>query len=172
MAASAVLSASTAALLLGRHRIPAGISAVGSGAALFAGSVLGATDSEENGGDRRRAELAERILDLVFDASILVPLAWVLRGASSRSAILAIVGLSASYVASYQRARGESLGYVGSESLAYRVTRESMLVLGLLTGWVTGTLWAFTVVAAAAMCARAWNIVRQERRSRASLGAS
>jgi hypothetical protein len=170
LAASGFLSASTAALLLSRHRLLAGVSALASGVALVAGSMHSAGDGEKTDRNRRRADLAERILDLVFDASILVPLAWVLRGGSSRSAILAIVGLGAAYVASYERARGESLGYVGSESVAYRVTRESLLVLGLLTGWVTATLWAFTAIAVAAMSARAWNIVRQERHSRASMG--
>jgi hypothetical protein len=171
LAASAFLSASTAVLLLSRHRVLAGVSALASCVALVAGSVHSDGDRDETDRDRRRADLAERILDLAFDASILVPLAWVLRGGSSRSAILAIVGLGAAYVASYERARGEALGYVGSESVAYRVTRESLVVLGLLTGWVTATLWAFTVIAVAAMSARAWNIVRQERHSRDSMGA-
>jgi hypothetical protein len=172
LAASGLLSASTAALLLSRHRILAGLSALASGASLFAGSMLRAGDRDGTDRDRRRAHLAERILDLAFDASVLVPLAWVLRGGSSRTAILALVGLGAAYVASYERAKGEALGYVGSESVAYRVTRESLLVLGLLTGWLTVTLWAFTVIAMAAMLARAWNVVRQERHSRASVRAS
>jgi hypothetical protein len=172
LAASGLLSGSTAALLLSRHRVLAGVSALASGVTLFVGGILRASDLEEVHRDGRRAELSERILDLTFDASILLPLAWVLREGSSRTAILAIVGLGAAYVASYERARGEALGYVGAESVAYRVVRESLLVLGLLTGWVTATLWAFTVIALAAMSARAWNIVRQERHSRTSMDAS
>jgi hypothetical protein len=164
MAASALMSGLTAALLLTRHRVLAGLSGLGSGAALLAGSILVRGDVDDLERMRGRSRLAERVLDLVFDASVLVPLAWVMRAGSNWDAILAIVGLGAAYLASYQRARGEALGYVGSESLGYRVTREGLLVFGLLTGWVAGALWAFTVIALAAVVARAWNIVLQERR--------
>jgi uncharacterized membrane protein YphA (DoxX/SURF4 family) len=76
------------------------------------------------------------------------------------------VGLGAAYLASYERAKGQALGYVGVESLGYRVTREALLVFGLLTGWVAGALWAFTIVTLAAVGARAWNVAIQERYSR------
>jgi hypothetical protein len=153
----------TAALLLSRHRLLAGFSSLGSGVALFAGTTLARPDSDRSERMHGRAYFAERILDLVFDASVLVPLAWVMRAGSNWDAILAIVGLGAAYLASYQRAKGKGLGYAGSESLGYRVTREALLVFGLLTGWVAGALWAFTLVAISAVFARTWNIVLQER---------
>jgi hypothetical protein len=87
----------------------------------------------------------------------------VMRSGSNWDAVLALVGLGASYLASYQRARGEALGYVGSESLSYRLSREGLLVLGLLTGWIAASLWAFTALTLAAAAVRAWNIVLQER---------
>jgi hypothetical protein len=163
MATSGLLSGLTATLLLTRHRLLGGLAGLASGGALAAGSVLARRDAsgaERIGG---RAQLAERVVDLLFDAAILVPLAWVMRAGSNWDAILAIVGLGVAYLASYQRARGEALGYAGSESLGYRLTREALLVFGLLTGWVAGALWAFVVVAAAAAITRAWNIVVQER---------
>jgi hypothetical protein len=163
MAISGVLSGLTTVLLLTRHRLLAGVSGLGSAVALVAGSILArreAAGSERIGG---RAHLAERVADLVFDASVLVPLAWVMRAGSNWDAILAIVGLGVAYLASYQRARGEALGYAGSESLGYRLTREALLVFGLLTGWVAGALWAFVIVAVAAAVTRTWNIVLQER---------
>jgi hypothetical protein len=141
----------------------AGFSSLGSGVALFAGTTLARPDSDRSERMHGRAYFAERILDLVFDASVLVPLAWVMRAGSNWDAILAIVGLGAAYLASYQRAKGKGLGYAGSESLGYRVTREALLVFGLLTGWVAGALWAFTLVAISAVFARTWNIVLQER---------
>jgi CDP-diacylglycerol---glycerol-3-phosphate 3-phosphatidyltransferase len=162
MAASGLLSGLSASLLLSRHRFLAGLSALGSGAALLAGTMLVRRDVGP-ARTRGRAPFAERILDVVFDASILVPLAWVMRAGSNWDAILAMVGLGAAYLASYQRAKGQSLGYAGSESLGYRVTREAILVLGLLTGWLAPALWAFTVVAVAAACVRVWNVVLQER---------
>jgi hypothetical protein len=163
IAASGLLSGLSASLLLSRHRFLAGFSALGSGAALLAATVVVRREAVGPARTRGRARFAERILDVVFDASILVPLAWVLRAGSSWDAILAMVGLGAAYLASYQRAKGQSLGYVGSESLGYRVTRETILVLGLLTGWLAPALWAFTVVAVAAACVRVWNVVLQER---------
>jgi hypothetical protein len=163
LAVSGVLSGLTAALLLTRHRVPAGFSALGAGAALLAGSMLIGREAGGHAPTSGRARLAERILDVGFDASILVPLAWVMRAGSDWDAILAIVGLGAAYLASYQRAKGKGLGYAGSENLGYRVTREAILVLGLLTGWLAPALWTFTVLAVAAACVRAWNVVIQER---------
>jgi hypothetical protein len=163
MATSGLLAALTAVLLLTRHRLLAGFASLGSAAALFAGTRLAWSESDRFERMRGRAYFAERILDLVFDASVLVPLAWVMRAGSNWDAILAMVGLGAAYLASYQRAKGKGLGYAGSESLGYRLTREALLVFGLLTGWVAGALWAFTVVAIAAVGARTWNIVLQER---------
>jgi phosphatidylglycerophosphate synthase len=162
MVASGVLAGLSATLLLTGHRFLAGFSALGSGAALLTGTIV-AGRGGVSARPRGRVRFAERILDLIFDASILVPLAWVMRSGSNWDATLAMLGLGTAYLASYQRAKGQSLGYVGSESVGYRVTREAILVLGLLTGWVTAALWAFTVVAAAAACVRVWNVVLQER---------
>lgn len=165
MVISGVLSGLTAGLLLTRHRLLAGVSGLGSGAALLAGSLLARREAVGSLRTGARAHLAERVADLVFDASVLVPLAWVMRAGSNWDAILAIVGLGAAYLASYERARGEGLGYAGSESLGYRLTREALLMFGLLTGWVAGALWVFTIIAMAAVVTRAWNIVLQERQA-------
>lgn len=165
IAASGLLSGLTSTLLLTDHRILGGLAALASGAAFLVGSLQGRAASALSG-LWRRVRFAERVLDVVFDASILVPLAWVMRSGSKLDAALALVGLGFTYLASYQRAKGESLGYAGSESLGYRVTRESILVLGLLSGWISAALWAFTLVGAAAASVRAWNIVIQERPAR------
>lgn len=163
--ASGVLSGLTAALLLTDHRLLAGLAALASGAALLAGSLQSRMAPSPDG-LAGRAKFSERVLDVVFDASILVPLAWVMRSGSKVDAVLALVGLGCSYLASYQRARGEALGYVGAESLGYRLTREALLVFGLLSGWVAATLWAFAVLTGAAAAVRAWNVVVQERHGR------
>ena len=172
LAASGLLSAGAAALILTRHRLLSGLPALGA-AAVLVGIAL-----------RRRAEgadwlepaspsetatpgerFAEGILDRVFEASVLVPLAWVSRSGSNVDAFLALIGLGASYVASYERAKSEALGYRGSESVGYRATRYAALVLGLLTGWLEAALWVFVVLTVAAAGVRAWNVASQERRS-------
>jgi CDP-diacylglycerol--glycerol-3-phosphate 3-phosphatidyltransferase/archaetidylinositol phosphate synthase len=112
------------------------------------------------------------VLDRVFDASILAPLAWVWRSHSIEVSILALVGLGASFLASYERARGRSLGYPGNETVGYRGVRTAILVLGLLTGWIEGSLWAFAVLTVTASGVRALNVARRERRSPHSVEAS
>lgn len=172
LAASAALSAGTAALILTRHRLLATIPALGASAALLV-AAFGARaegvdwmDPASRVEPTRHAErFADGTLDRVFDACVLVPLAWVTRSGSNVDAFLALVGLGASYVASYERARGEALGYRGTENLAYRATRYATLVFGLLTGWLEAALWAFVVLTVAAAAVRAWNVAAQERRS-------
>lgn len=164
IAASVLLSGLAASLLLTEHRILAGLVALASGAALLVGSLQGRAALPDGLGGRVR--FTSRVLDVVFDASILVPLAWVMRSGSKWDAALAMLGLGFSYLASYQRARGEALGYAGSESLGYRLTREAILVLGLLSGWIGAALWAFTILALAAAVVRAWNILIRERHGR------
>lgn len=167
MATSGALSGIVAALLLTDRRFLAGLAALASGAALLAGSRRARGPGLPDGVPGR-PKFAERILDVVFDASILVPLAWVMRSGSKWDAVLAVAGLGSSYLAAYQRARGESLGYVGSESRVYRLTREALLVVGLLSGWIAAALWAFTILTLAAAAVRAWNIVIQERHARSA----
>ncbi|MFN2590709.1 MAG: hypothetical protein ABR518_08050 [Actinomycetota bacterium] len=113
-------------------------------------------------GARRR--FAERTVDRLFDACLLAAVAWVWRGEAPLVSILALVGLAASYLAAYERARGEALGYRGREAVPYRAVRQGLLVLALLTGWVQWTLAAFGVVTILAAGVRASNVVAQERR--------
>ena len=77
----------------------------------------------------------------------------------------ALVGLGASYVASYERARGRSLGYAGSEGFLYRAVRALLLVLGLLSGWIEAALWAFVGLTILAAALRAWSVAEQHRAS-------
>ena len=157
LAGSAALAAGTAALLITRNRLWAGVSAAGSAVLLLAASIQWGLE----GG--RRSRFAYLVLDLAFDTSILAPIAWVARLPSSRIAVLALIGLGASYVASYERARGRSLGYAGSEGFLYRAVRALILVFGLLTGWVEGALWAFVLLTVVAAAVRAWSVAEQHR---------
>ena len=113
-------------------------------------------------GDRRR--FAVLLLDRLLDASILGPLAWVAGYEGTRVAALALACLGTSYLASYVRARGQSLGYPGRESVHYLSGRSILLVIALLTGWVEPALWSLAVVTIAALTVRGWNVARQQRR--------
>ena len=146
------------ALILYRHRWLAGVAALPAAVLLLLGSVRARAERSRVG------SFSECMADRIFDGAILVPLAWLSRNGSDVVAFLALVALGASYLASYERAKGESLGYRGSEGLGYRSARLALLVLALLTGWIQGALWAFVILTVAASAVRGWNVARQERR--------
>ena len=161
LAASVLCDALAGWLIIARHPRLAGLVALAGGLGLLAGTAAAR---------RGRERFAELVVDRLFDTAILVPLAWAWRVPSPHLAGLALIGLAASFVASYERARGESLGYRGRETLGYRAVRVALLVGGLLTGWLTSALAGFYAVTLGAVAVRAWNVVRQERRSRAAAG--
>ena len=148
-----------AALIILRHPGLAGV------AALVAATLLVWGTGRARAERRRPILFAELVMDRVFDASILAPLAWVWRSVYPRVSVLALVGLGASFAASYERARGRSLGYPGRETVGYRTVRTAILSIGLLGGWIEGALWAFAALTVTASGVRAMNVARQERRS-------
>ncbi len=159
LAGSLLLSGLAAFLILTHHRFLAGVAALIAAAGLIAGTVAAGQEGSV------RLAFGERLVDRAFDGCILAPLAWVNRAQHHTVAILALAGVGLAFVASYERARGQSLGYRAYEGIEYRTVRAAILVLTLLTGWTLAGLWAFVLVSGAAAAARAWNVVRQERRA-------
>ncbi len=157
LTATALGSAGVATLILLRHPAAAGGVAGAAAALLLAGGARAARFGTT------RDRLADLLADRVFDASVLVPLAWIERGPSEPAAALALVGFGTSFVASYERARGAALGYPGSEGLGYRAARDVLLVAALLSARPVPFLAAFVVVTATAALVRAWNVARQDR---------
>jgi hypothetical protein len=155
---AAAASGGTAALILTGHKVIAGLAGAVAGLGLLAGHPA-------LGPGYVRPRLAARLLDRVVDACVLVPLAWTSRSADSRLSLLALAGLSTAYVAAYERARGESLGYRGSEGPGYRGTRVAILVFGLVTGWLEASLLAFLALSTSAAAVRVVNVARQDRRT-------
>jgi hypothetical protein len=111
-----------------------------------------------------RGRFIERLLDRVFEACLLAAVAWVWRYDSPAVSVAALIGLGASYLAGYERARGESLGYRGHEAATYRAFRHGLIVLALLTGWVHVFVFALAAVSLLAAGVRAANVAGQERR--------
>jgi hypothetical protein len=151
-------SVATFVLLLTGHRSWGGVSCFVAAIGLLAGRVRPAALSP-------RLVFAGRLMDRVVDSSVLASLVWLTRYSAPRTSALAVVGLGASYLASYERARGQSLGYRGFEGAGYGAVRMGLLVLGLVTGWIEGVLWGFLALTVSAAAVRAWNVVLQERRS-------
>jgi hypothetical protein len=162
LATGALASAGTALLILSRHRLPAGVVALVGAVAI---TVVGSAGWARPGA---RERFGARLLDRVFEASILVPLAWVNREGANIDSVLALVGLGASYLVAYQRAKGKALGYHGTEGLAFLWTRYAILVLLLLTGRLLAGLWVYVGLTVPAAAVQAWNVARQERRAPAS----
>jgi hypothetical protein len=158
---AAATSGVTATLILTGHRVIAGLAGAVAGLGLLAGEAT-------LGPGYVRPRLAARLLDRVVDACVLVPLAWTSRSADGHLSLLALAGLSAAYVAAYERAKGESLGYRGSEGIGYRGTRVAILVFGLLTGWLEASLLAFLGLSTSAAAVRVVNVARQDRRTATS----
>jgi hypothetical protein len=165
LAGAIVLSAGTAALLLTGHRALAGLPALLGAAALLA------ADATATGSGPSRELFAGRVLDRVYEASILIPLAWTARAGDNGDALLALVGLGASYVASYERAKGQALRYRMIERPLLQLIRYAILVFALLTGWLFASLWVYAVLAVAAAGIRAWDVARQDRGASAREGA-
>jgi hypothetical protein len=165
LAAAVVLSAGTAALILTHHRLLGGLVALAGAASLVAAEAWAPRAG------RSRELFAVRTIDRVYEASILVPLAWVARAGDNGDALLALVGLGSSYLASYERAKGQALGYRGGERGLFARTRYAILVLTLLTGWLFAGLWIFVVLTVAAAAVRAWNVARQDRGASTADGA-
>jgi hypothetical protein len=156
---SAALLAAAAELILARHLRLAGVVALAAAGGIIG---LGVTSRRLTSA---RLRFAGQLMDRAFDGCVLAPLAWVARTNSPRTAVLALVGLSVSFLASYERARGEALDYRGSEREEYQTVRMSLPAVGLLGGWTEPTLWAFVILTASAAGVRAWNVIRQHRRN-------
>jgi hypothetical protein len=111
-----------------------------------------------------RGRIAERLLDRLFEACLLAAVAWVWWHDSPAVSVAALIGLGAGYLASYERARGVSLGYRGHDPRGFRALRHGLIVLALLTGWVHGFVFAFAVVTLLSAAVQAANVAGQERR--------
>ena len=121
----------------------------------------------------RRFEFAWRVSSTIFDASALLPLAWVHRVASPRASAVALVAAGASYLVSYQLARGQGLGYLGRESFVFRVVTASVLLFALLAGslddaLLEAPLWVFAALVAAGAVRQTWAVRTEDRTAVAS----
>src|SRR5207248_179999 len=76
LAAAAAATGLAAALILTGHRVPAGVAALFGGAAMVAGGLA------VRAGHAPRVAFADLMLDRLFDAAVLAPLAWKVRSAA------------------------------------------------------------------------------------------
>jgi CDP-diacylglycerol---glycerol-3-phosphate 3-phosphatidyltransferase len=107
----------------------------------------------------------DRYSDVLIFLGLLLHYQWTAPG--SNEIILIYAATTGSVLISYVRAKAEALGYDCKVGLLERPERIVLIILGLLTGWVTLVLWVlaiFTHVTAAQRFVHVW---RQSRAARA-----
>lgn len=161
LAACAALGGGAAALILLSLPRWAGLAVLAG--VLCLGMGTGWRNLRRPAGSGRTGLLAD-LVDPVFTATVTAALAWSLRHSDAVASILALAGMGLALVASYERARGQALGYRGLESVPYRLSRGLAVAGGLLAGALEPALLCLVVLTGAAAVARALNVVAQENR--------
>jgi hypothetical protein len=152
----ATLIATSAWLILDDRPRPAGLVAALAGVACTAGGRFAVWNGDG------LSRLFDPILDRTFDGLILGSIAWAERAARPAVAAAALVALGASYLSSYVRARGASLGYDVQESTVTRGIRYLLIAAGLGFGWLGRTLWIAAALAVAASLIRTIQVAKEE----------
>jgi hypothetical protein len=140
-AAAASAAAASVLLLLGGHRANHG-----DGAAF----------------DRMLDALADR----AWDGAILGAIAWTAHGVDTGIAAAALVALCFSFLSSYIRARGASLGYTVEESHVTRGVRYALVVYGLWFAALSWTLWTAAAISIMAVIVRTTQVAKEEQVAR------
>ena len=117
-----------------------------------------------NHGDGRPFDrMLDALLDRVWDGAVLGSIAWATRADLSSVTAGALVALGASFVSSYIRARGASLGYTVEESHVTRGIRYALVVYGLGVDQLRWTLWTAAAIAILAVVVRTTQVAKEER---------
>ena len=90
-------------------------------------------------------------------------IAWTARGSSPHIAAAALAALGASFLSSYVRARGASLGYTVEESHVTRGLRYALIVSGLAFAWLGWTVWTTFGISVLAVVVRTGQVAKEER---------
>ncbi len=153
-----VLAGGAAGLVLAGRPRAASALAAGSAIALLWGGHLA---NHGAGGPAER--MLDALLDRVWDGALLASIAWISREAAPRVAIGALAALGASFLSSYVRARGASLGYAVEESHVTRGLRYALIALGLATDGLGWAVWTAAAVSLMAALVRTSQVAKEER---------
>jgi hypothetical protein len=154
---AALASVAAGIAIVDRRFALAGALAAAASAGLLVGGVLAH-------GDRLlRERTLDSFVDRLFDGVVLGSIVWVERLDRPGAAAAALVGLGASYLGSYVRARGNSLDYRVEESMVTRGIRYGLVVVALLLDLPAWLLWALAAFALLAAVVRVSQVAKQER---------
>jgi len=152
-------AAAVAGALILAHRPRAAAACAGSSAVLL---LMGGHRANHGAGvalDR----MLDELLDRWWDGVVLGPIAWAARSAAPHVAAGALIGLCASFLSSYVRARGAALGYTVEESHVTRGIRYTLIVAGLAFGWLRWTVWVAAATSVVAALVRTSQVAKEER---------
>jgi hypothetical protein len=152
----ALLTAAASWLILEGRPRPAGLAAALAGAAAIAGGRFAVWI------DDNLTKLFDPLLDRVYDGALLGAIAWVERDARPTVAVGALVALGASFLSSYVRARGASLGYDVQESTVTRGIRYTLISAGLAFAWLGWAVWAVAALALLSTLIRSVQVAKEE----------
>ncbi len=131
--------------------------------------VLDGAVAKARGRTGRFGALLDSTTDRLADALLFLPLAWlygvspdVVERDSPVIAAIALVGLVASFLVSYVKARAESLGYRCDVGIAERAERLIALIVGLLLDIVPVVLIVLTALSIVTFVQRLLYVRRQD----------
>jgi len=123
--------------------------------------VLDGTVARGSGDDGPRGAFFDSVTDRVSDALLLGGVAWYLAGTSAYAPILAFAVAALGAVISYERAKGEALGFSAKGGLMERAERMILLGVGLAFDILIPVLWVMLVLSAATTIQRFVKVWRQ-----------
>jgi phosphatidylglycerophosphate synthase len=157
----AAFTAASAALIVARRTDPAAICAAVSAILLLLGG------HRANHGDGAPFDrMLDALADRGWDGAMLGALAWMAHGVDTAIAVAALIALCASFISSYIRARGASLGYTVEESHVTRGVRYGLVVYGLAFDALRWTLWTAAGISILAVVVRTMQVAKEEQVAR------
>jgi phosphatidylglycerophosphate synthase len=154
-------TAASAVLIVDRRADPAAASAAIASVLLLLGGHR-ANHGDGTAFDRMLDALADR----TWDGAILGSIAWTAHGIDEATAAAALLALCASFLSSYIRARGASLGYTVEESHVTRGVRYALVVYGLWAAALSWTLWVAAAISLMAVVVRTTQVAKEEQVAR------
>ncbi len=134
------------------------------GALLLLTSSLDAFDgalARVSGAKSNFGAFLDSTLDRLSEGALLLGLLmWLLPQGATFEVVTLFMALLGSVMVSYTRARAEGVGYSCKVGLFTRVERILLLGIGLMLGWVKGTLLVLAIFTWVTVAQRMWHVYR------------
>lgn len=156
--------AGMAAAGLGAYLVLTGAGRWPAAAAGAAGILLTTSTVAARRRPRPLALFLDSAADRVFDGALLSAIALAARESEPVAAGAAVGALVLSFLAAYQRAKGQALGYPVEDGFASRVVRYSLVGVGLaVPSWLAESMVAVVGLTLVSSILRASQVAKKER---------